>query len=342
MNILLTSVGRRAYMVKYFKEALGGTGEVHVSNSDDLTVAFQYADKSVISPLIYDESYIPFLLNYCKENNIGVLLSLFDIDLLMLAKHKSDFEKIGTRVIVSDEEFVSVCNDKWKTYLFLKENGFNVPKTYLSIGEVMGAIDAGILKYPVIVKPRFGCGSIAMSVAEDEMSLLYYFSRNTRAVKNTYLKYESDGVEDKIIFQEFLHGQEYGVDCINDLDGNFVNAIVKRKLAMRAGETDIAESVDSPAIYETVKRLSQISRHIANVDMDVFMVDGKPYILEMNARFGGGYPFSHVAGCNLPQAIVDWCSGKRAPKDILTAKTGVRAYKELVLTTSMGGNINEP
>ncbi len=331
MNILLTSVGRRAYMVKYFQEALAGTGEVHVCNSDDLTVAFQYADKSVISPLIYDENYIPFLLNYCKENSIDILISLFDIDLLMLAKHKEYFAEIGTKVIVADEEFVSICNDKWKTYLFLKENGFNVPKTYLSIGEVMGAIDAGILRYPIIVKPRFGCGSIAMSVAEDEMSLLYYFSRNTRAVKNTYLKYESESVEDKIIFQEFLYGQEHGVDCINDLNGNFVNAIVKKKLAMRAGETDIAETIDCPEIYETAKKIAELSGHIGNVDMDVFMVDGKPYVLEMNARFGGGYPFSHIAGCNLPKAIVEWCKNSEVNKEILTAKTGVRAYKELVL-----------
>ncbi len=333
MNVLMTSVGRRAYMVKYFKQVLTGNGEVHVCNSDDLTVAFQYADKSVISPLIYDDNYIPFLLNYCKENKIDILISLFDIDLLMLAKHKEDFKQIGTNVIVSDEEFISVCNDKWKTYLFLKENGFNVPKTYLSIGEVMGAVDAGILKYPIIVKPRFGCGSIAMSVAEDEMSLLYYFSRNTRAVKNTYLKYESDSVDDKIIFQEFLHGQEYGVDCINDLNGNFVNAIVKRKLAMRAGETDIAETVDCPQIYETVKKLAELSKHIANVDMDVFLVDGKPYVLEMNARFGGGYPFSHVAGCNLPEAIVKWVSGDDVPREMLSSRIGVRTYKELTLTS---------
>ncbi len=332
MNILLTSVGRRAYMVKYFQKTLAGKGEVHVCNSDDMTVAFHYADKSIISPLIYDKEYIPFLLNYCENNHIDVLLSLFDIDLLMLARHKKDFERIGTRVIVSDEEYVSICNDKWKTYTFLKKNGFNVPKTYLSLGEVMGAIDSGILKYPIIVKPRFGCGSIAMSVADDEMSLLYYYSRNTRAVNKTYLKYESADVEEKIIFQEFLKGQEYGVDLINDLDGNFVNAIVKRKLAMRAGETDIAETVELPEIYEASKRLAELSRHIGNVDMDVFMVDGKPYILEMNARFGGGYPFSHIAGCDLPSAIVNWCAGEPVDTATLTARPGITAYKELGLT----------
>ena len=332
MNILLTSVGRRAYMVKYFQEVLGEDRQVHVCNSDDRTVAFQYADKAVISPLIYDKEYIPFLLKYCEENQIRILISLFDIDLLVLAKNKHLFEKIGTTVIVSHAELIEICNDKWKTYLFLKENGFHVPKTYLSLQKVILALDSGELKYPIIIKPRFGCGSIAMSVAEDEMALLYYFRRNTRAVNRTYLKYESAAVEDKIIFQEMLPGQEYGADIIHDLNGNFKNAIVKKKIAMRAGETDIAQVVDKDEIYNEVKRLGELTKHIGNMDVDIFEVNGVPYILEMNARFGGGYPFSHMAGCNLPKAIVNWVKGIPVEEEVLEAQSGCMGYKELTIT----------
>lgn len=332
MNVLLTSVGRRAYMVKYFKNVLGDSGEVHVCNSDDKTVAFYYADKSVLSPLIYDEKYIPFLLDYCKENKIDILISLFDIDLLVLAKNKEKFAEIGTKVIVSDPEVIEKCNDKWKTYNFLKENGFNVPKTYLSLEETILALDRGDLKYPVIVKPRFGCGSIAMSVAEDEMALLYFFRRNTRTINRSYLRFESDAEDEKILYQEFLPGQEYGADIINDLDGNLQNVIVKKKLAMRAGETDISETVDEPVIKEELERLSRAMRHIGNMDCDVFLVDGKPYILEMNARFGGGYPFSHMAGCDLPRAIVSWCRGESVDPSLFDACVGRRGYKELFIT----------
>lgn len=334
MNILLTSVGRRAYLVKYFKDILKDDGEVHVCNSDDLTVAFKYADKSVISPIIYDESYIPFLLDYCKDNKIDILISLFDIDLPVLAKNRDKFTKIGTRVIVSDENIIDICNDKWKTYLYLKENGFNVPKTYLNLHSAMLAIERGELNYPIIVKPRFGCGSIAMSVAEDEMSLLYCYSRNIRNVNRTYLKYESAAEEEKIIFQECLTGQEYGADIINDLDGNFINAIVKEKIAMRAGETDIAELCDELEIVAAAEKLGKLTGHVANMDCDLFLVNGKAYVLEMNARFGGGYPFSHMGGCNLPKAIVKWCRGENVDKALLSAKTGLKGYKELFITKS--------
>ncbi len=334
MNVLLTSVGRRAYMVKYFQDALGENGSVHVCNSDDKTVAFHYADKSVVAPLIYSDEYIPFLLRYCKENQIDILLSLFDIDLLVLAKHKSEFEKIGTRVIISDEEFIGICNDKWKTYHFLKESGFNVPKTYLSLNKAMLALESGELRYPVVIKPRFGCGSIGVSIAEDEMALLYYFRRNTRVIQRSYLQYESSQVDasETIIYQECLSGQEYGADIINDLQGNFQTAIIKKKIAMRAGETDIAEIVDEPMIYQTCERLGKLTRHIGNLDCDLFLANGQAYVLEMNARFGGGYPFSHIGGCNLPKAIALWAKGQSADEKLLQANTGVRAFKELGVT----------
>ncbi len=334
MNILLTSVGRRAYMVKYFKEVLGTTGKVHAGNSDDRTAAFHYADRSVVTPLIYEDCYIPFLLDYCKNNSIDILLSLFDMDLPVLAQNKNEFAEIGTHVVVSDPAFVEICNDKWKTYRYLKENGFRVPKTYLTLQKTMLALEKGELHYPVVVKPRFGCGSIALSIAEDEMALLYYYSRNTRAVNHTYLQYESAAVEDKIIFQEMLLGQEYGADVINDLSGRFRNAVIKKKIAMRAGETDIAELVNEPAIFAEAERLGRITGHIANLDCDIFLVEDVPYLLEMNARFGGGYPFSHMGGCNLPQAIVDWVNGKTVKQNTLISAIGITGYKELCITKS--------
>lgn len=101
---------------------------------------------------------------------------------------------------------------------------------------------------------------------------------------------------------------------------------------MRSGETDIAQLVDEPIIQDELLRLGKITKHIANMDCDVFLVDGVPYVLEMNARFGGGYPFSHMGGCNLPKAIVDWARGKTVDKGVISAKTGITGYKEIYIT----------
>lgn len=333
MNILLTSAGRRSYLVNYFKEALGGSGLVHCANSSNLSTAFLYADKTVVTPLIYDDNYIPFLLDYCKENNIGAVISLFDVDLMMLAKHKALFESRGIRVIVANEEAIDICNDKWHTYEFCKKEGIATPETYLSLESAKEALATGKVSYPLYVKPRWGMGSLSVFCAENMQELELFYEKAKREIKNSYLKYESAiDTEKCVLIQQSLDGQEYGIDVINDLEGNYRNTIIRQKYAMRSGETDAAIITENPAITEIGRKISEKLCHPANLDADVFLVGDTPYLLELNARFGGGYPFSHVAGVNVPKAIISWLEGEEVGDDLLTAKVGVMAQKELVIS----------
>ncbi|MGO2169057.1 hypothetical protein, partial [Pseudoalteromonas sp.] len=135
MNILLTSVGRRTYLVEYFKTALEElNGKVHAANSVE-TYALSQADAFTLTPQIYSDTYISFLLDYCKKNDISVIISLFDIDLPILANHKKVFKEQGIDVIVSEPEVIDICNDKWKTYQFLTKHNIKTPKTYIALTE---------------------------------------------------------------------------------------------------------------------------------------------------------------------------------------------------------------
>ena len=330
MNILLTSVGRRSYIVKYFKDILGDSGEVHVSNSSDLTPAFVVADKSIVTPLIYEKGYIPFLLTYCKENRINAIISLFDVDLPILSQNKGLFTSIGVQVIISEKSVINICNDKFETYKFLMDNKFNAPRTYISLEEVFTALKNDEISYPVIIKPRWGLGSSGVFEADNDEELKILYLKTLNSIKKSYLRYESENnFLESVIIQEKLKGQEYGLDVINDLQMNYQNTIVKIKHAMRAGETDCAETVNNPVLKELGASLSNKLGHIANLDVDVFLANETPYILEMNARFGGGYPFSHVSGVNLPKAIVNWIQGKEVSKSLFKEKFGVLSHKDL-------------
>lgn len=312
MNILLTSAGRRSYLVQYFKDALYGTGKVHASNSEWST-ALEVADEAVLSPLIYDDDYITFLLNYCKKNRIKVIISLFDIDLPILAKSKERFRKEGINVVVSDYEVTQICNDKWQTYQFLKQNKLNAPKSFIELSKAEIALQEKVIQFPLIIKPRWGMGSISIFKADNNEELKVLYKKVKREVKESYLKYESQlDPERSIIIQEYLNGQEYGLDIINDLEKNYITTLVKKKTAMRSGETDGAITEKNEILEKTGEQIAKVLGHIANLDTDCFIVDGKPYILEMNCRFGGGYPFSHLAGVNLPSAILKWIQGKDA------------------------------
>src|SRR5690606_10737467 len=132
MNILLTSAGRRSYLVDYFKEAWKGYGEVHASNSSIQSTALFHADKFVLSPEIHDEHYRDFLLEYCRGNRIGVIVPLFDVDLPVLAVFKEAFAAEGIEIIVASLEALRICNDKWYTFETLRDHEIRVPQTFLS------------------------------------------------------------------------------------------------------------------------------------------------------------------------------------------------------------------
>lgn len=330
MNILLTSVGRRTYMVNYFKEALQGNGLVHAANSVE-TYAMKIADQSVLTPLIYDGNYIEFLLDYCLKNNIKAVISLFDIDLPVLAKNKQKFAENQIVVIVSDYDFIKICNDKWLTYRFLIENGFNAPTSFLSVTDVIKALDNNKINFPLIIKPRWGMGSIGIFEADTKEELLILYQKTLNSIKNSYLKYESNQDLDKsIIIQEKLLGDEYGLDVFNSLKGELLTCVPKKKLAMRAGETDSAEIIENNELFEIGGKISQLSKHIGNLDVDCFWVDNKFYILEMNCRFGGQYPFSHLAGVNFPKALLKLINNEKVDEKLLKANPGTIGIKDLV------------
>lgn len=331
MNILLTSVGRRTYLVQYFKEIINRTGKVHAANSV-YTYAMSEADNYTITPLIYDEKYISFLYDYCVQYEINLIISLFDIDLTILARNKTKFEEIGIQVIVSNPLIVEMCNDKWLTYQFLLKYDFLTPKSFIELDDGKKALDDENLAFPLIVKPRWGMGSIGVYRVNnlEELDVLYQKVKNE--VFDSYLRYESHLDPDRsVIVQECLVGDEYGLDVFNDLNGKFLTCIPKKKLAMRAGETDSAEIINEPLLFDLGNSISNRTMHIGNLDIDVFRVEGKYYILEMNCRFGGQYPFSHLAGVNFPKAIVDMATGKKIDLADLTAEYGTVGVKDMTI-----------
>ena len=333
MNILLTSAGRRTYMVEYFKSALCGNGKVYATNSL-LTNTLLQADGYAISPAIYDANYIDFLIDFCKSHKIDAILSLFDIDLPILAKHKHRFLSIGVKLVISDYIVTQTCNDKWLTYKFLSGIGLPQPLCYISLKEAHSAIDDGSLAFPLFIKPRWGMGSIGIYKVDNIEELDVFFKKLHRDIFQTYLKYESAIDADScIIIQQALDGQEYGIEILNDLNANYVATFAKKKIAMRAGETDIAITIDPTPFQDTARIISAKLKHIAMLDADCFVTtDGKIFVLEMNARFGGQYPFSHIAGANVPLQIVQWLNGESTNINLLTPQIGVKSCKELTTT----------
>lgn len=309
MNILFTCAGRRRYLLKYFKEVIGESGKIVATDMQLSAPALTAADVKIQVPGVYADDYIPTTLNICKEYQIDVLISLNDLELPILSARKAEFEALGTTVVVSDPYVIDICFDKKRTAEYIESLGLNTPKTYTNYDEAVAAIKAGKLKFPLILKPRWGSGSIGLEFVDDIEELEIVYKLDKKKVSKSILANASTD-DDFLLIQEVIKGPEYGLDIVNDLQGNHRGVSVKQKLAMRSGETDKAITVDNAVIREIGATIGHKLRHIGNLDCDILEKDGKFYVLELNPRFGGGYPFSHEAGVNIPKAIVEWAQGR--------------------------------
>ena len=322
MNLLFTCAGRRTYLLKYFKENLSEEDKVVATDMQLSAPALQVADVRLQVPAVYDVHYVEILLNICRVQKVDALISLNDLELPILAGNKEKFEALGVKVIVSDPKVIDICFDKYKTAQWIESIGLHSPKTYVRLQDAKDALAKGEIAFPLFMKPRWGSGSIGLESISDMEELDIYYHILMKKIKKTILATASVG-DEYIMIQEKLMGKEYGLDVMNDLKGDFVSVSVKQKLAMRAGETDKAITVDIPAVYEMGRIIGQNLKHIGNLDVDIMQRDNDDYcVLELNPRFGGGFPFSYEAGVNLPKAIIEWLKGKIVDTSILKPEIG--------------------
>ena len=322
MNILFTCAGRRTYLLKYFKENLSEGDKIIATDMQLSAPALQVADIKLQVPAVYAPEYIDITLNICEKQHVDVLISLNDLELPILAENKNLFEKLGVQVIVSGPDVIDICFDKNKTAQWVETLGLNAPKTYVRLDDAKKALQQGEIHFPLFMKPRWGSGSIGLESIADMEELEIYYHLLMKKIKKTILATASVG-DEYILIQEKLTGNEYGLDVMNDLSGNNAGVSVKQKLAMRAGETDKAVTVDNTELYRIGKMIGEHLHHIGNLDVDIMQrANGDYCVLELNPRFGGGFPFSYEAGVNMPRAIIEWCKGNKVDPQILVPQVG--------------------
>lgn len=309
-NLLFTCAGKRNYLLRYFKEVLKDRGKIIAVDSHKYAAASVDADIFIQVPNIYDDDYISVLEKIIVDYNISALISLNDLELSILSKHKDFLEKNGTKVLVSNNNVINKTFDKWETHKLIKKLGLNSPKTYINFNDALKDIKKNILHFPIILKPRFGSGSIGVEICKDldELNLVYKL-QNKRLKESKLDIYNNFEIENFILIQEKLFGKEFGFDIVNNFEGKYFGTFLREKLAMRYGETDKARSAKDEFFNSLTIKISNYLGHIGCMDGDAFLVDEKWFFLEFNPRFGGGYPFSHEAGSNIAAVYVDWIIG---------------------------------
>ena len=303
-NVLLTCAGRRHYLASYFQEALSGYGKVVGTDMSLSAPALQACDAAHKVPGVFAHDYLDALKDVMIKEKIDMVFSLNDLEVGLLSENRELIEQeTGATVYVPPVETLKVCADKWRTYQFAKEIGILTPATFLTVEAATHALEAGHVQFPLIVKPRWGSASIGLFVVSSIADLVTGFESCTQAVANSALV--ALGAESSVIIQEMIEGPEYGVDLLYGKKEQFIGFTAKHKLVMRAGETDKAVTVDPAPFISIVEKISQSLPHRGNLDCDFLERDGQFYLLEFNPRFGGGYPFTHLAGANHVQMLLN-------------------------------------
>jgi len=300
MNFLILAAGTRNKIVQYFKRAFDGIGNIIATDASKLGPAIYEADKHYIVPSIDDPQYIDIILDICSKEKIDGVLSLIDPELSLLAENVERFNAIGVTVIGSSYELCEMSLDKMKMYTWLLEHGYNCARSWMDKNEFYKTVDNDEISYPVFVKPYKGSASISISKVYNKETIELLFTQGN-----------------DLMIQEFLDGQEIGADVYIDMiSGEVVSIFTKKKIKMRAGETDKAVSFKDEKLFSLIEKSVKEAGYRGQIDIDIFDLNGDYYISEVNPRFGGGYPHAYESGCNHMELILNNLNGRINYKNI--------------------------
>lgn len=292
LHILITGVGRRVELIQAFRQAalnLNIMIRLYGADMSGTAPALAFCDFSRKVCRMKDADYIPQLLEICKVDNIDLVIPTIDTDLLVLSENVKSFEKIGTKVLISEPDKIGFCRDKTYTTDFFKACGLKAPETFSDYTIYEGP-------FPCFIKPKDGSSSINA------------FKINSKSELHDY----AERVENYII-QPFIEGKEYTIDIFCDFDGNPVYITPRERIAVRSGEVLKTKiTLDEKMIQES-KKLVEAFKPCG--PMTVQLIRQKEteedYFIEINPRYGGGSPLSMKAGARSAEILLKLLAGEK-------------------------------
>ena len=285
-NILITSAGKRVALTRYFKETLlRFFPEAKVYTTDmrpDMAPAAYVSDGCFAVPRVTAPEYPDLLLSLCREHGVGIVIPTIDTELMVLVAQKERFAQEGIHLIVGDEAFVGVCRDKRRTGAFFESRGIRVPRP----------IDKHHPTFPLFAKPYDG-----------SLSTNLHFITKPEELTDDILH------DDKLLFMEYIDRKvykEYTVDMYFGRDHEVKSIVPRERIEIRAGEINKGRTAKNAIVPYLKERLAHIDGCVGCICMQLFFHPDTHDIvgIEVNPRFGGGYPLTYMSGANYPELLI--------------------------------------
>jgi len=288
-NVLISSAGRRVGLLEAFRESvsdLGLSGRIIAVDATEYSAAGEAADEFYLVPRCSDPAFIPQILEICNIEKIDLVVPTIDTELCYYAAARRAFKDAGTTVGVSDPTTITLCEDKVFTHDWLVSNGFPAPRQSTPLEVLQGS---RLWDFPVVVKPRNGSASSGVRIIES-VEDLQGVSKNS-----------------SLILQEFIRGQEFTVNVFIDRKGRCLCAIPHRRMEVRGGEVSKGITVRHEAMICLIRNLIEaLPGAFGAMNVQCFVTSNDEIrIIEINARFGGGYPLAHRAGATMTRWLLE-------------------------------------
>ena len=283
-NVLISSAGKRVELLKEFKSSLANIqGKViAVDLNPYMSPACHAADQALHVPRVTEADFINQLLFACKDNEVRLIIPTIDTELSPLSKNRERFLKEGIEIMVSDETFISCCRDKRKTIELFDSLGIKNPAKRDKDNPI----------FPIFAKPYDG------SLSKD-IHILYHPEDLTPEILNN----------PKLLFMEVIDKKEYKEFTVDMYYGkdNYVKAIVPReRIEIRSGEVNKGATRKNYIVNYLKDRINYIPGVRGCICIQLFYRESDNDVIgiEINPRFGGGYPLSFHAGANFPEMMI--------------------------------------
>ncbi|MDQ1373577.1 MAG: carbamoyl-phosphate synthase large subunit [Actinomycetota bacterium] len=280
--VVLTGVGKRYDIVSAFAQHT----TVVAVDPNPLAPAQYAATHRYAPPRIDDAGYVPFLAELCERHDVGAVIPLTDLDIEVLARARAERT---LPAMVPSPEVATATYDKYETHLLLERLGLPSPPTVLP-GEEPPS-------FPVMVKPRRGSGARSIHPARTAEEAAFFVGY----------------VDEPVMVQRLMDGDEFSMDCLGDPEGRCLNVIPRTMLESRGGESIKGQVIADDELIElgrsVVEALGVRGPCTVQAFRDAEIGLG---ITDVNTRFGGAFPapmYAALPGRTYPELIVRMARG---------------------------------
>jgi len=292
-TVLISSAGRRVGLVECMRGALKGTGRIGTIDCSRTAPATHLVDGSWIVSPCKSPQFIREVLDLCVREQVSVLIPTIDPELPIYASTRNLFQINGTFVCISSADTVCISSDKVVTHEWLSRHGFPTVRQ-ASLTEVLRSKSTWAL--PLIVKRRNGSASIGVRIVVSWQELEQLEAAN----------------QDSIV-QEKAIGHEFTINVYVSRDGECVCTVPHWRMEVRSGEVAKGITVKDPRLMSLGRRIAEsLPGAYGPMNIQCFMDDsGDLKVIEINPRFGGGYPLAHKAGAPFVAWIIEELEGHK-------------------------------